>query len=787
MEERTIINGKRLLQKSEMKKLIKKTFNRVKGSGYRRLCYTLKEDFQGVTERATNTHLKALPDRQLAGPVFDNKADMRPVKASAVQERHQVDLVDLRNIPARWNGKIYLYVLSVLDVFSRYVWLTPLETKHSSKVAHALRDLYTREGAPKILQSDNGGEFKRHVTKLCEQMNIKQIKSAPYHPQSQGKIESSHKVWKSKLRYDYNRGKINWAKYLGQYATLRNTELHSSIGTTPFEAYYCRKYKSAGHSKLLKSKIGSPNGTRRLSFSQNIRQRVAEHSLKCNKGMIEKHQRTNPCSVYFKGDTVLIRPERKKKEVLKGTVVKTKQDKNMYLIRLAKSGKEGWKHARNLAGSTRAMDIERRSKQRTKCKVRCQCSQDECFKMANKFCTNQMTESCCRSSWRKCTIPSHNKLNLNEFVANTTLCELAGKQFRELDSLNANNQHDNYDNLITHALTHNLLPEGDIPKDGNCMFHSLAQSLNVRQGKSLQQEDVRNDLGRWLHENPNLPDGEALSNFVHNSDWNSYIQGILSQEWGDHICLVAAAELYRTNIVIVSSLSSELMVIRPRRDPDQVTSSIYLGHESEVHYIRLEPLSQQEVHSTSHPIPEGQAEQPDNAPPQAGDAPPQADDAPVQRDDAPAQADDDRTPEPSCTGRQSPHLTSLPNEILMKIFRHLLAERSSEIFSLRCVSPLSERFRDLISDLIDLRLYINPRLLLSLEQMQDVQAGVTFTWSVCKLIRLAGKSSGLATEIRKHLGNVSNWFHSRLTLLALPMPGWFKVIDILPPKSGVQK
>ena len=28
------------------------------------------------------------------------------------------------------------------------------------------------------------------------------IRSAPYHPQSQGKLERSHATWKQKLRYD---------------------------------------------------------------------------------------------------------------------------------------------------------------------------------------------------------------------------------------------------------------------------------------------------------------------------------------------------------------------------------------------------------------------------------------------------------------------------------------------------------------------------------------------------------------------------------------------------------
>ncbi len=44
------------------------------------------------SQRATNSHVKALPVTQLAGQVFHNRAYMRPVKASAEHERHQVGL-----------------------------------------------------------------------------------------------------------------------------------------------------------------------------------------------------------------------------------------------------------------------------------------------------------------------------------------------------------------------------------------------------------------------------------------------------------------------------------------------------------------------------------------------------------------------------------------------------------------------------------------------------------------------------------------------------------------------
>ena len=40
------------------------------------------------------------------------------------------------------------------------------------------------------------------VSDLAKHLLIKEIKSQPYHPQPQGKIERSHSTWQRKLEYD---------------------------------------------------------------------------------------------------------------------------------------------------------------------------------------------------------------------------------------------------------------------------------------------------------------------------------------------------------------------------------------------------------------------------------------------------------------------------------------------------------------------------------------------------------------------------------------------------------
>ena len=91
-------------------------------------------------------------------------------------------------------GKCYKYILSLLDIFSRFHQLAPLESKSAFEVNEKLEQIYLIYGTPKQLQSDNGGEFKKDVKQFCKMVNM--IKSRPYNPKAQSKVGHSHRVFK---------------------------------------------------------------------------------------------------------------------------------------------------------------------------------------------------------------------------------------------------------------------------------------------------------------------------------------------------------------------------------------------------------------------------------------------------------------------------------------------------------------------------------------------------------------------------------------------------------------
>ena len=74
-----------------------------------------------------------------------------------------------------FEGNTYKYILTGIDVASRYKVVRLLRAKKSSEVAFVLEAIYKKGDVfnyPKTFQCDHGPEFKNEVTKLLEKHNI---------------------------------------------------------------------------------------------------------------------------------------------------------------------------------------------------------------------------------------------------------------------------------------------------------------------------------------------------------------------------------------------------------------------------------------------------------------------------------------------------------------------------------------------------------------------------------------------------------------------------------------
>ena len=120
----------------------------------------------------------------------------------------------------------YQWILHIRDHFSKYSCAYPLKSKESSEVAITLMVWIGQFSPPKILQCDNGNEFKGEVLPLVKFYGITVVHGRPRHPQSQGLIEQANAVLKQKIRMAKAKTGINqWRQFLPMAILAMNQQV----------------------------------------------------------------------------------------------------------------------------------------------------------------------------------------------------------------------------------------------------------------------------------------------------------------------------------------------------------------------------------------------------------------------------------------------------------------------------------------------------------------------------------------------------------------------------------
>ena len=100
------------------------------------------------------------------------KFTKRRVFVKGVDEIWAADLVEMGRF-SDWNKGIK-YLLMVIDVFSKFGWIEPLQNKKGETVAAAFEKIFKLGRQPRLLWTDKGKEFyNKNVNQLLSRKNIK--------------------------------------------------------------------------------------------------------------------------------------------------------------------------------------------------------------------------------------------------------------------------------------------------------------------------------------------------------------------------------------------------------------------------------------------------------------------------------------------------------------------------------------------------------------------------------------------------------------------------------------
>jgi transposase InsO family protein len=130
-----------------------------------------------------------------------------------------------------------LYILTMIDCFSRYGIAVPLPDQSAEVVISAVLGHYiTLYGTPRRILTDQGRNFEsEQFLNFCHLFRIHKIRTTAYHPQSNGICERFNQTLKHSLAKSLSKPQQpSWDLYLNFAVFSYNLSVHSSTGFTPF-------------------------------------------------------------------------------------------------------------------------------------------------------------------------------------------------------------------------------------------------------------------------------------------------------------------------------------------------------------------------------------------------------------------------------------------------------------------------------------------------------------------------------------------------------------------------
>lgn len=194
-----------------------------------------QDGFLGMSRRYISTQLITNPSNVILN-MKPSKPVIKAFKPKYPYEHWQMDLIDLMAISSHNRG--YKYILVIVDIFSKFVYLFPMKNKEALTVSIILKRIFLTGEIPTILHSDGGGEFKKDVVSVCDSFHVKLIKGKGYSPQTQGFVEKKNHYIKRLIQYHFQVFKTQtYFDILDQISFTINNTMHAITKLTPMQLH----------------------------------------------------------------------------------------------------------------------------------------------------------------------------------------------------------------------------------------------------------------------------------------------------------------------------------------------------------------------------------------------------------------------------------------------------------------------------------------------------------------------------------------------------------------------
>jgi hypothetical protein len=245
-----------------------------------------------------------------AGDPSTTVAPMNPILSFAPGERL---VVDMKQMPVQDADTGDMWILNIIDHFTKFLWAKTLPTKEGPAVATFLREVLAQV-APmyrvRIVQSDNGSEFVNNEFKaVIEDAQARAVNGRTYHPQSQGVVERKNRTVADKVKKKAEDAKEpdRWQRFVAEVVFNENHQPAKTTGVRPHLLFWGRDHDDYDgvHRQLTEHEWALMKAEVTTKIAQN-----AEH-------MATRFEKRYPTTVFAVGERVLLAPERIKERRLK--------------------------------------------------------------------------------------------------------------------------------------------------------------------------------------------------------------------------------------------------------------------------------------------------------------------------------------------------------------------------------------------------------------------------------------------------------------------------------------
>ena len=137
-----------------------------------------------------------------------------------------------------------MHILTAVCMGSRWPEAIPLKAITARAVATGMVEIFARTGIPLQLLSDQGSQFLSSlVGHLCKDLGIDQVRTAPYHPETNGVVERMHGTLKPMLRKASQLG-LDWVTQLPFALFALRSAPNRDSSFSPYQLVYGHRVRT---------------------------------------------------------------------------------------------------------------------------------------------------------------------------------------------------------------------------------------------------------------------------------------------------------------------------------------------------------------------------------------------------------------------------------------------------------------------------------------------------------------------------------------------------------------